>query len=246
VFPCKVSYDSSSALLPGEDRRGRPELLVEAKRFVSWWADGKLPPWVDRDDLVQEVLIAWNATEGKPKPYRTRAAINRMIDHLRTVNHSGQHRAGHSQPSAPEDIERDAGEVEAYPENVLSRDQLARLRSLPDRYGAILYYRFVEEETQSQVGERFGIAGSRVARIERRALELLRDEPSSFRRGAISKREREILSGAAEGESAQETATRLGRSIETIKVHRRNVIAKLNARNITHAVHLAHGLNLLA
>jgi RNA polymerase sigma factor (sigma-70 family) len=241
-----MPHRSTAALLPGDERRPGPELVAEAKRFVSWWAEGKLPGWIDRDDLVQEVLIAWNATEGKPRPYRTRAAINRMIDHLRVVNHTGQHRAGHSLPVAPEDIERNAEAVEAYPENALSRDQLARLRSLPARYGAILYYRFVEEETQAQVGERFGVAGSRIARIEHRALELLRDEPSNSAPGSISEREREILSGAAQGESAQQTATRLNRSTETVKNHRRNIIAKLEARNMTHAVHLAHGRNLLA
>ncbi len=244
-----MPHHSTSALRPGRDpsasRRCDSGLITEAERFVSWWADGKLPGWVDRDDLVQEVLIAWDATEGRPKPYRTRAAINRMIDHLRAVNHTGQHRAGHSLPVAPEDIECTAGATNAYPENVLSRDQLARLRSLPARYGAILYYRFVEEETQAQVGARFGIAGSRVARIERRALELLRDEPRGSAAGSISKREKEILFGAAQGESAQETATRLSRSTETVKNHRRNLIAKLGARNMTHAVHLAHGRNLL-
>jgi len=241
-----MSYEPNTPVLPGGNRRRGSEVLTEAERFVSWWADGKLPGWVDRDDLVQEVLIAWNATEAKPKPYRNRAAINRMIDHLRAVNHTGQHRAGHSEPAPPEDIERNAGEVEAYPENMLSTDQLARLRSLPDRYGAILYYRFVEEETQAQVGERFGIGESRIAQIERKALELLRDEPSSSRPGSISKREREILSGAAEGESAHQTAARLGRSVETVKTHRRHIIDKLDARNMTHAVHLAHRLNLLA
>jgi DNA-binding NarL/FixJ family response regulator len=96
------------------------------------------------------------------------------------------------------------------------------------------------------VGERFGVAGSRIARIEHRALELLRDEPSNSAPGSISEREREILSGAAQGESAQQTATRLNRSTETVKNHRRNIIAKLEARNMTHAVHLAHGRNLLA
>jgi RNA polymerase sigma factor (sigma-70 family) len=234
-----MSYEPNTPVLSGGDRRRGSELLAEAERFVSWWADGKLPGWVDRDDLAQEVLIAWNVTEGKPKPYRNRAAINRMIDHLRAVNHTGQHRAGHSQPAAPE-------EFEAYPENMLSKDQLARLRSLPDRYGAILYYRFVEEETQAQVGERFGIGESRIAQIERKALELLRNEPSGSRPGSISEREREILSGAAEGESAHQTAARLGRSVETVKTHRRHIIDKLDARNMTHAVHVAHRLNLLA
>jgi RNA polymerase sigma factor (sigma-70 family) len=241
-----MSYEPNTAVLPGGDRRRGSDLLADAERFVAWWADRKLPGWVDRDDLVQEVLIAWNETEGKPTPYRNRAAINRMIDHLRAVNHTGQHRAGHSQPAAPEDIERNADATEAYPENMLSRDQLARLRSLPDRYGAILYYRFVEEETQAEVGKRFGIGESRVAQIERKALELLRDEPSSSRPDRISEREQEILTGAAEGESAQGTATRLVISIETVKVHRKHVIAKLDARNLTHAVHLGHRLNLLA
>src|SRR4026207_1232386 len=103
-----MSYEPNTAVLPGGDRRRGSELLAEAVRFVAWWADGKLPGWVDRDDLVQEVLIAWNETEGKPKPYRNRAAINGMSAPRRAVTLTGQHRAGHSEPVAPEDIERNA------------------------------------------------------------------------------------------------------------------------------------------
>jgi two-component system, NarL family, response regulator len=56
---------------------------------------------------------------------------------------------------------------------------------------------------------------------------------------ALSERELEVLHAAANGETMEETATRLWLSLETIKSHRRNVIAKLGARNLSHAIALA-------
>ena len=55
----------------------------------------------------------------------------------------------------------------------------------------------------------------------------------------LSERELEVLDAAARGETMEETATRLWLSLETIKSHRRNVIAKLGARNLSHAIALA-------
>jgi two-component system NarL family response regulator len=55
----------------------------------------------------------------------------------------------------------------------------------------------------------------------------------------LSERELEVLLAAAKGETMEETAARLWLSLETIKSHRRNVIAKLGARNLSHAIALA-------
>jgi DNA-binding CsgD family transcriptional regulator len=55
----------------------------------------------------------------------------------------------------------------------------------------------------------------------------------------LSERELEVLHAAARGETMDETATRLWLSLETIKSHRRYVIAKLGARNLPHAIALA-------
>jgi DNA-binding CsgD family transcriptional regulator len=69
--------------------------------------------------------------------------------------------------------------------------------------------------------------------------EILEGEP-------LNERETEILAGAAEGETAIETAQRLYLSAETVKSYRKRIIAKLGARNGTHAVALALRSGLLA
>ena len=61
----------------------------------------------------------------------------------------------------------------------------------------------------------------------------------------LNDRETEILAGAAEGETAVETGRRLYLSSETVKSYRKRIIAKLGARNGTHAVALALRSGLL-
>jgi DNA-binding CsgD family transcriptional regulator len=68
--------------------------------------------------------------------------------------------------------------------------------------------------------------------------EILEGEP-------LTAREREILEGAADGETAAQTGARLYLSSETVKSYRKRVIAKLGARNGTHAVALALRSGLL-
>jgi DNA-binding CsgD family transcriptional regulator len=68
--------------------------------------------------------------------------------------------------------------------------------------------------------------------------EILEGEP-------LTDRETEILAAAAEGETAAETGRRLFLSSETVKGYRKRIIAKLGARNGTHAVVLAIRRGLL-
>jgi DNA-binding CsgD family transcriptional regulator len=62
--------------------------------------------------------------------------------------------------------------------------------------------------------------------------EILEGEP-------LTAREEEVLAGAADGETAAQTGARLYLSSETVKGYRKRIIAKLGARNGTHAVALA-------
>lgn len=68
--------------------------------------------------------------------------------------------------------------------------------------------------------------------------EILEGEP-------LTDRETEILAAAAEGETAAQTGARLYLSSETVKGYRKRIIAKLGARNGTHAVVLAIRRGLL-
>ncbi|HEY9457591.1 MAG TPA: helix-turn-helix transcriptional regulator, partial [Gaiella sp.] len=68
--------------------------------------------------------------------------------------------------------------------------------------------------------------------------EILEGEP-------LTARERDVLAGAADGETAEQTGARLYLSSETVKSYRKRVIAKLGAKNGTHAVALALRTGLL-
>jgi DNA-binding CsgD family transcriptional regulator len=61
----------------------------------------------------------------------------------------------------------------------------------------------------------------------------------------LTDRETEILAAAADGETAAQTGERLFLSSETVKGYRKRIIAKLGARNGTHAVALALRSGLL-
>lgn len=61
----------------------------------------------------------------------------------------------------------------------------------------------------------------------------------------LSPPELEVLRAAADGLSARETATRLVKSPHTVITQRRTVEAKLEARNLVHAVAIAYQRRLL-
>jgi DNA-binding NarL/FixJ family response regulator len=57
--------------------------------------------------------------------------------------------------------------------------------------------------------------------------------------GLLSVREREVLLLISEGKTSEHIARQLFLSVNTIDTHRKNIISKLNARNITDAVRMA-------
>jgi DNA-binding NarL/FixJ family response regulator len=63
--------------------------------------------------------------------------------------------------------------------------------------------------------------------------------PPKGSRGKLTRRQREILQLLANGESTVVAAHELGLSEETIRTHTKNALARLNARNRTHAVAIA-------
>jgi DNA-binding NarL/FixJ family response regulator len=63
--------------------------------------------------------------------------------------------------------------------------------------------------------------------------------PPKGSRGKLTKRQREILQLLANGESTTVAARELDLSEETIKTHTKNALARLGARNRTHAVAIA-------
>ena len=63
--------------------------------------------------------------------------------------------------------------------------------------------------------------------------------PPSGSRGKLTRRQREILQLLADGGSTVAAARELGLSEETVKTHTKNVLARLGAKNRTHAVAIA-------
>ncbi len=63
--------------------------------------------------------------------------------------------------------------------------------------------------------------------------------PRKGSRGKLTRRQREILQLLANGESTTVAARELDLSEETVKTHTKNVLARLGARNRTHAVAIA-------
>jgi two-component system, NarL family, response regulator len=63
--------------------------------------------------------------------------------------------------------------------------------------------------------------------------------PPPGRHGRLTRRQREILQLLANGESTTVAARELDLSEETVKTHTKNVLARLGARNRTHAVAIA-------
>ncbi|MBS1677514.1 MAG: response regulator transcription factor [Actinobacteria bacterium] len=62
------------------------------------------------------------------------------------------------------------------------------------------------------------------------------DVPPKGSRSLITRRQREILQLLADGESTAVAARRLGLSEETVKTHMKNALARLEAKNRSHAV----------
>lgn len=69
--------------------------------------------------------------------------------------------------------------------------------------------------------------------------------PPKGSRGKLTRRQRQILQLLADGESTTVAARELGLSEETVKTHTKHALARLGARNRTHAVAIALRESLL-
>jgi DNA-binding NarL/FixJ family response regulator len=98
-----------------------------------------------------------------------------------------------------------------------------------------------------QAGASAYVARTASAELLERAVQAAMDQerfvdpavPPRGSRGKLTKRQREILQALANGESTTVAARELDLSEETIKTHTKNALARLGARNRTHAVAIA-------
>jgi RNA polymerase sigma factor (sigma-70 family) len=122
------------------------------------------------------------------------------------------------------------------PDNVAElaarRERIRQALNDPDQRKREIYLRRAAGQTDEEIAHVLGVTGGRISQIAK--------SPSTDTDDTITLTVMElaVVQGAARGETNEDTAARIGRSPDTIKTHRRNIIKKIGARNITHAVHL--------
>jgi two-component system, NarL family, response regulator len=125
----------------------------------------------------------------------------------------------------------------------------ALLRTAP-ALGVVAYGERAERHSASaalQAGAAAYVARTAGAEALRRAVEAAAaqetyvdpDVPPKGSRGKLTRRQRQILQLLADGESTTFAARELELSEETVKTHTKNALARLGARNRTHAVAIA-------
>jgi RNA polymerase sigma factor (sigma-70 family) len=215
------------------------------------------PAAVEVEDLVGAGQVAlveaaqrYEPARGDFRAYASVRVRGAMLDAVRSSNVVGRRayakgvRVSVRSLGAPikEDGEGTLEEVIPDPrpsveEIVEQRAQLAEILALPDREREVVL-RAASGEQQAEIADSLSVSPSRVGQITARATERLgADGPEGT---ALTPAELDVLQGAAQGETVEETAQRTGRAVETIKSQRKSAMRRLNARSITHAVFLAY------
>jgi two-component system, NarL family, response regulator len=142
------------------------------------------------------------------------------------------------------------GAVDGGAETLYGEEAIRTLRATAPGMGIVAHGERPERHLASaalQAGASAYVArtagAEEMARAARAALEHDRfvdpAVPPSGSRGKLTRRQREILQLLADGGSTSLAARELGLSEETVKTHTKNMLARLGARNRTHAVAIA-------
>src|SRR5262245_50275313 len=212
------------------------------------------PAAVEVDDLVGAGQVAlveaaqrYEPGRGDFRTYASARVRGAMLDAIRSSNVVGRRayargvRVSVGSLAAPNG---DGALEEVIPdprpsveEIVEQRAQLAAVLSLPEREREVLL-RAAAGEQQVEIADSLSVSPSRVSQITNRAAGRLGAD--SCEGTPLTPAELDVLQGAAEGETVEETAKRTGRAVETIRSQRKSAMRRLNARSITHAVFLAY------
>lgn len=120
-----------------------------------------------------------------------------------------------------------------------------RVAELPKRYQRILLARYLYRRSLAEIASAEGVSVGRISKIEMYMRSRLAPAARPGTADHLTQKELGVLELAADGASAQETAKRLHKTLETVKSQRRAIIAKLRARNITNAVAISYKRGLL-
>jgi RNA polymerase sigma factor (sigma-70 family) len=216
------------------------------------------PSAVEVDDLVGAGQVAlveaaqrYEPERGDFRAYASTRVRGAMLDAIRSSNVVGRRAykngvrvsvrslAAPVMPGSDGTLEEVIPDPRASVEEIVEhRAQLAAILSLPRREREVVL-RAAAGEQQIEIADSLSVSPSRVSQISARAAERLgADSPEGT---ALTPAELEVLEGAAQGETVEETAQRTGRAVETVKSQRKSAMRRLDARSITHAVFLAYG-----
>jgi RNA polymerase sigma factor (sigma-70 family) len=215
------------------------------------------PAAVEVDDLVGAGQVAlveaaqrYEPGRGDFRTYASARVRGAMLDAIRSSNVVGRRayakgvRVSVGSLAAPIASKGDGTLEEVIPdprpsveEIVEQRVQLAAILSLPEREREVLL-RAAAGEHQAEIADSLSVSPSRVSQITNRAAGRLGAD--SCEGTPLTPAELEVLQGAADGETVEETAKRTGRAVETIRSQRKSAMRRLNARSITQAVFLAY------
>lgn len=173
---------------PAVDTAAVPDVDWDYLRRVAYANCRHMPPWVSRDDLVQEAnMAAWRATsrwreEGGSSFTRfvTRRAAGAVRDVMR--EHQPSTRAGRTRPFfVPLEEGADRSHTEdSVLDTVLDTDLRQTLERaldrLPWRQRHVVVERFLHNRTNGDVGRDLEITGSAVSLIAKGALKRLQQD----------------------------------------------------------------------
>jgi two-component system NarL family response regulator len=135
-------------------------------------------------------------------------------------------------------------------DNLAGEEAIRALRKAAPSLGIVAHGERPERHTASaalQAGASAYVARTAGAAEMMRAVQAALEQerfvdpavPPSGSRGKLTRRQRQILQRLADGESTTVAARELDLSEETVKTHTKNAVARLGARNRTHAVAIA-------
>lgn len=157
-----------------------PSILGELKRHFRdhGWAVRVPRPIKDNVLEVNRTIEQLQGQIGRsPTPAELAAATGLSVEEVvEAIEAATATRAASLDALAPSDEDEpfpawSAGDSDGGLDLVLDRDALRRcVRGLPERERQVLYLRFAEDLTQTQIAERIGVSQMQVSRLLRRSL----------------------------------------------------------------------------
>jgi len=218
-------------------------LILRVRRMVQMMLIGA-PSWADTQaiegDALETLAKAMHERDSTDESFETyvfgrvRATVIEAIRRTGPRTRGGSARVRLTKLSEIYADSSAAHDLEVAPQ----MDQIIRaMQDLSLRDKEIVYALLVEGRTYADVASQQHLSANRVLEICNHALGQIRVSLGiSEVKSGLTKRERQVLSLAADGETEHSTAAKIFVSPSTVKRHRKHIIQKLGVKNITEAV----------